>query len=312
MKQFFHDLFYLPKHEQLTDRSFMKIIISSIAGITLCCLCLMSLTWAWFEDNTVSSGNSITSASFWSEVEIQKVPASSQHTLSNDETEQNDENQLAEQAEGNDDGELSAQGGLSDNLEGKTDFAVFASTSVNLTPAVQANTIVTPITEIDGSSYDLTNAFGFKLVDSCQLKNFVAGEYKFTVRPQGTSQKVGGYIVIKAITTDANGSLFTEEKLYTEQLMVNDIFVFTIEIEAGVDYSISCVWGSLPKDIEDDKIIENELDDEKSEKSSNTSSIVNEVTSSTVSEVTESSETAESLGEVSIENETVSSTENNE
>ena len=85
MKQFFHDLFYLPKHEMVTDRSLMKIIISSIVGISFCCLCLVSLSWAWFTDNSNAfTGNSISSATFYTEVCIEKVDGSgeSQEVLS--------------------------------------------------------------------------------------------------------------------------------------------------------------------------------------------------------------------------------------
>ncbi len=298
----------------------MKIIISSIAGITLCCLCLVSLTWAWFEDSSHSGRNSISSATFWSEVMIEKVSTDTNNASLTDDTDEADDAEVTpadEALEGEE--KLS----LNEQVNSKILMSATVSTlSVSNSPAV-----------IDGTNY--ISATPFKLEGACLLQNFEAGKYKITVSPRGTATKFGGYLVIKA--TD-NVSALTEQ-FYTEQLTIGKEFVFTFEIEDGVKYSISCIWGSLPPSIEKENIIKNELEENKSDESpkassatsseesedvssdeqadfSNTSSIESDVTSSTESEVTSSVESevvssAESEVTSSTESDVTSSTESN-
>ena len=310
------------------------MIISSIAGITLCCLCLVSLTWAWFEDGVSSGRNSISTATFWSEMTIEKVETNSQSTLSNDDSEQKSENNAADgenqlddqnQPDGENNGanEFSAQGGVPEKIEDATAFTAIASK--DLTPAVQANPVVIPDNKLDGSDSSIFST-AYALDGSCVLKNFAAGEYKFTIVPQGTAQTVGGYIVVESSEQGA-------EKLYTEQLMIGDTFVFILEVEAGVDYKISCVWGSMPETVDKENIFENELDKEKEDDASkaaddtvsdtdkvvsnDTTEVVSNDTTEVVSnDTTEvvSNDTTEVVSNdtSSIEDESVSSTEQTE
>lgn len=57
-------LFYIPKHEKVSDKSFTQILLSSVFGILLCGICLAGLTWAWFSSNVTSVANNITAAKF--------------------------------------------------------------------------------------------------------------------------------------------------------------------------------------------------------------------------------------------------------
>ena len=287
MKQFFHDLFYLPKHEKLTDRSFMKIVISSIAGITLCCLCLVSLTWAWFEDGVSSSKNVISSASFWADVYIEKVNTSVTNDGESGEVQEEPENDEQAPDENN--------GG---------EVVVMRSGSPYLLTTV-------PVMTIENSSPQFPMTFN--LEGSYTLMGLEAGKYKITVYPRGTAKKVGGYIVIKAEGKDT---------LYTEQLKVDEEFVFTFTVDGTVsEYEFYCVWGSLPFGIEEKNIFKNELDEKASDKaisadSSDTSSDVgsidessNSIESEAVVSSDESTSSAESEGVSSAESEVVSSVE---
>lgn len=51
--------------EKLTDESFFRLIFSAVMGILLCCICLASLTWAWFSTSVQSPSNKIESAEFY-------------------------------------------------------------------------------------------------------------------------------------------------------------------------------------------------------------------------------------------------------
>lgn len=287
MKQFFHDLFYLPKHEKLTDRSFMKIVISSIAGITLCCLCLVSLTWAWFEDGVSSSKNVISSASFWADVYIEKVNTSVTNDGESGEVQEEPENDEQAPDENN--------GG---------EVVVMRSGSPYLLTTV-------PVMTIENSSPQFPMTFN--LEGSYTFMGLEAGKYKITVYPRGTAKKVGGYIAIKAEGNDT---------LYTEQLKVDEEFVFTFTVDGTVsEYEFYCVWGSLPFGIEEKNIFKNELDEKASDKaisadSSDTSSDVNSIDESTssaesegVSSVESDAVTSSAESTSSIESEAVSSTE---
>ena len=49
--------------DKLTDKAFMRLIITSALAIFLCVVCLCSTTWAWFSDSNTSGSNSITASS---------------------------------------------------------------------------------------------------------------------------------------------------------------------------------------------------------------------------------------------------------
>lgn len=70
LKQNLSGLFYVPKHEKVSDISFSRIITSSILGILLCIICLAGLTWAWFSGSATSTANTITAAEFKVNVSI--------------------------------------------------------------------------------------------------------------------------------------------------------------------------------------------------------------------------------------------------
>ena len=49
--------------DRLTDKAFMRLIITSVLAICLCVVCLCSTTWAWFSDSNISGSSSITASS---------------------------------------------------------------------------------------------------------------------------------------------------------------------------------------------------------------------------------------------------------
>ena len=48
--------------ERLTDKAFLRLVLSSIFGLLMCLFCLCSTTWAWFSDNAPSRHNEIKTA----------------------------------------------------------------------------------------------------------------------------------------------------------------------------------------------------------------------------------------------------------
>ena len=63
-KRFWSDLFYVPKYEKVSDKAFLRIMLSSVFGILICGICLAGLTWAWFTSSISSTANTITAAKF--------------------------------------------------------------------------------------------------------------------------------------------------------------------------------------------------------------------------------------------------------
>lgn len=45
--------------EKLTDKAFLRLIVTSVLGIFICIVCLCSSTFAWFVDSAPSEGNEI-------------------------------------------------------------------------------------------------------------------------------------------------------------------------------------------------------------------------------------------------------------
>lgn len=71
-KRFWSDLFYVPKYEKVSDKAFLRIMLSSIFGILICGICLAGLTWAWFTSSITSTANTITAADFSVGVEFKQ------------------------------------------------------------------------------------------------------------------------------------------------------------------------------------------------------------------------------------------------
>ena len=63
-KRLFSSLFYVPKYEKVSEKAFLRIMLSSIFGILICGICLAGLTWAWFTSSISSTANTITAAKF--------------------------------------------------------------------------------------------------------------------------------------------------------------------------------------------------------------------------------------------------------
>lgn len=69
-KSFWSDLFYVPKYEKVSDKAFLRMMLSSVFGILLCGICLAGLTWAWFTSSISSAANTITAADFSVKISI--------------------------------------------------------------------------------------------------------------------------------------------------------------------------------------------------------------------------------------------------
>ena len=65
-------MFYNPGNEKVTEKIFLRAMISSVLGIILCTVCLAGMTWAWFSDSVTSHSSNITSASFSVKVTVNK------------------------------------------------------------------------------------------------------------------------------------------------------------------------------------------------------------------------------------------------
>ena len=49
-------------NEKLTDKAFLRLIITSAIGILICLVCLCSTTWAWFSSDVTFEDNQIKTA----------------------------------------------------------------------------------------------------------------------------------------------------------------------------------------------------------------------------------------------------------
>ena len=70
LKKWIVDLFYIPKYEKVSDKSFSRILLSSIFGAFICVFCLAGLTWAWFTSSVSSNANTISAAKFDVEITV--------------------------------------------------------------------------------------------------------------------------------------------------------------------------------------------------------------------------------------------------
>lgn len=58
------------KSEKMTDKTFMKFIVTAISAILVCATGLVSTTWAWYTSTLSSADNKINSATFEIELSI--------------------------------------------------------------------------------------------------------------------------------------------------------------------------------------------------------------------------------------------------
>ena len=65
-------MFYNTGNEKVTEKIFLRAMISSVLGIILCTVCLAGMTWAWFSDSVTSHSSNITSANFSVKVTVNK------------------------------------------------------------------------------------------------------------------------------------------------------------------------------------------------------------------------------------------------
>ncbi len=69
-KRLLSSLFYVPKYEKVSEKAFLRIMLSSIFGILICGICLAGLTWAWFTGSVSSTANTITAAKFTVDISV--------------------------------------------------------------------------------------------------------------------------------------------------------------------------------------------------------------------------------------------------
>ena len=50
------------KNNKLTDKSFLRLFVTSLLAIAICIICLCSSTWAWFTQSITGGGNEIKAA----------------------------------------------------------------------------------------------------------------------------------------------------------------------------------------------------------------------------------------------------------
>lgn len=98
-KRFWSDLFYVPKYEKVSDKAFLRIMLSSVFGVLLCGICLAGLTWAWFTSSISSTANTITAAKFTANISVSVSAEGSTTPLSPISTEENGANIYALNAE---------------------------------------------------------------------------------------------------------------------------------------------------------------------------------------------------------------------
>ena len=66
------DLFTVPQGERVTEKTFGRVLVSSVCSILLCMACLFGTTWAWFVAGIENTGNVIQIANV--ELEVTTVP----------------------------------------------------------------------------------------------------------------------------------------------------------------------------------------------------------------------------------------------
>lgn len=64
-KRLLSSLFYVPKYEKVSDKSFSRIVLSSVFGMLICGICLAGLTWAWFSETTATSTQTIKTPEYY-------------------------------------------------------------------------------------------------------------------------------------------------------------------------------------------------------------------------------------------------------
>lgn len=69
------------KVDKLTDKAFLRLIITSVLAIVFCLVCLCSTTWAWFTESQESASNSIKSANCMLEITVSNVNDANETTV---------------------------------------------------------------------------------------------------------------------------------------------------------------------------------------------------------------------------------------
>lgn len=64
VKKWLKGWLYVPKRAESQDKSFSRIMCSSVLGVLICTICLAGLTWAWFSSSATSTASAITAADF--------------------------------------------------------------------------------------------------------------------------------------------------------------------------------------------------------------------------------------------------------
>ncbi len=63
MKQLLNTFLYIPRHDKLTDKNLLHLLIASAVGIILCAACMAGMAFAWFstelpiKDQTIAAAN---------------------------------------------------------------------------------------------------------------------------------------------------------------------------------------------------------------------------------------------------------------
>ena len=76
-------MFYNTGNEKVTEKIFLRAMISSVLGIILCTVCLAGMTWAWFSDSVTSHSSNIASANFSVKVTVNKGTDNTEIPLTN-------------------------------------------------------------------------------------------------------------------------------------------------------------------------------------------------------------------------------------
>ena len=57
-------LFYVPKHEKITDKTMSRSLLFSVSSILLCTILFVGLSWSWFTSSVTSSVSTFSSAEY--------------------------------------------------------------------------------------------------------------------------------------------------------------------------------------------------------------------------------------------------------
>ena len=81
MKNWIKSVLYVPKHEKPTDENILRLLLPSFAGIILCMVCLVGMTWAWFSAGVQTSPQTIAAGHYDITVTIDGEPVDTSRML---------------------------------------------------------------------------------------------------------------------------------------------------------------------------------------------------------------------------------------